>query len=284
MLHRARRVGAQGGPGALPRHIDRATHYAKTKMAYQAAQIREAVMPQQVILAGTIYPSKAKATDRVKEILWCYQPGQRLSPEDELIMLDLLQMHPNVKRKIGDGIDYIGIGSPPEFPNTRCFWIYRQDGTGTDFSYKECFRPSTHRENALVAMRRGISGDIRAYKQRMFAGKDLYTCPVLGTEHTVSDTHVDHPPPVEFETLVQDFLTRERLRIEDIEYESVDGMAGCLISDPTVLASWIEFHDMWSNLWLISRRAHVEVTKLRLNAGKLSVGMFYDELSEGDAA
>lgn len=70
-----------------------------------------------------------------------YGSGERLSPEHEKNIIErLLHYHPECKKKIGFGIDYITIGYHPEFENSRCLFIVRKDGEFVDFSYWKCIK------------------------------------------------------------------------------------------------------------------------------------------------
>jgi ABC-type antimicrobial peptide transport system ATPase subunit len=52
----------------------------------------------------------------------------------------LISRHPNAAEKIGAGIRHFTV----EFAvhGTRCFYLTREDGTRTDFSYLKCVRGS----------------------------------------------------------------------------------------------------------------------------------------------
>jgi hypothetical protein len=55
-----------------------------------------------------------------------YESGDRLSPEHQKTVLErLLPFHPEAKKKIGSGIDYITVSSVSLFDYLRlsCFWF-----------------------------------------------------------------------------------------------------------------------------------------------------------------
>lgn len=52
-----------------------------------------------------------------------------------LKLFDLIELHPDAKRKIGVGIDYFYIDYSPDWKASKCFWLCRKDGTVEDFSF-----------------------------------------------------------------------------------------------------------------------------------------------------
>lgn len=81
-----------------------------------------------------------------------YESGVRLSPEHERTILErLLPYHPEFKKKIGCGIDYITIGYHPDFESSRCLFIVRKDGELVDFSYWKCIKGLIRKNYPLYA-------------------------------------------------------------------------------------------------------------------------------------
>ncbi|KAL2458993.1 hypothetical protein Fot_55279 [Forsythia ovata] len=78
-----------------------------------------------------------------KEILHSdrYIDGERLSAEDEKVVVDkLLAHHPHSEAKIGSGLDSIMVDRHPQFRHSRCLFVVRTDGGWIDFSYQKCIR------------------------------------------------------------------------------------------------------------------------------------------------
>lgn len=81
-----------------------------------------------------------------------YESGDRLSPEHERTILErLLPYHPDCEKKIGSGVDYITIGYHPNFNNSRCLFIVREDGELVDFSYWKCMEGLIRKTYPLYA-------------------------------------------------------------------------------------------------------------------------------------
>lgn len=71
-------------------------------------------------------------------MLQSYPVGDRVSDEDALHLNALLRRHDEEVDKIGSGVSHFSVGPAPDYPDQRCFWITRTDGTKVDFSYKHC--------------------------------------------------------------------------------------------------------------------------------------------------
>ncbi|VFQ65640.1 unnamed protein product [Cuscuta campestris] len=70
-----------------------------------------------------------------------YMDGQRLTDEDEKIVVErLLAHHPHSEDKIGVGLDSIMVDQHPQFRHTRCMFVVRTDGGCIDFSYYKCLQ------------------------------------------------------------------------------------------------------------------------------------------------
>ncbi|KAM1224362.1 hypothetical protein ACFX2G_044227 [Malus domestica] len=81
-----------------------------------------------------------------------YESGDRLSPEHQKTVLErLLLFHPEAKKNIGSGIDYITVGYHPDFESSRCLFIVQKDGTLVDFSYWKCIKGLIRKNYPLYA-------------------------------------------------------------------------------------------------------------------------------------
>ena len=86
-----------------------------------------------VNLPSITFKSKSAAIEYFKEMLNRYNDGDELSSNDDEILFELLQCHPEMEGKIGVGVNRFYRDNSPIHP-TSCFHIERIDGTTTDFS------------------------------------------------------------------------------------------------------------------------------------------------------
>jgi len=96
-------------------------------------------MTNKVEIATRSFKSQKDATAHFREILYRYEPRQRINDTDAADLEALLARHPDRDEKIGHGISHFEV-MIAEF-GTRCFRVIRKDKTGIDFSLKECIKP-----------------------------------------------------------------------------------------------------------------------------------------------
>ncbi len=93
-----------------------------------------------LILDTISFNSRDEATQFFKKMLYSYGIGEKISDQDAPHLRALLENHPELEEKLGDGYSHFTIMAA-EF-NTRCFCIVRKDGTSIDFSYPYCIKNS----------------------------------------------------------------------------------------------------------------------------------------------
>lgn len=90
-------------------------------------------MPAKPIALGPLYFSKrGDAVLYLKDMLYRYDVGDRVSADDAVSLLAALEHHPNGLQKIGCGVASFSVRTA-EF-GTKCFWVNRVDGTTEKFS------------------------------------------------------------------------------------------------------------------------------------------------------
>ncbi|MDP2436635.1 MAG: DUF3223 domain-containing protein, partial [archaeon] len=104
--------------------------------------------PLSLVLGETALPiTSYKETGAICRTL-CLdsEPGTFLSGKDRDLLLALLVNGlPTSTQKLGTATPdltqfRIQVNFSEDFPDTKCFWIIRPDGSGTDFSVRECLR------------------------------------------------------------------------------------------------------------------------------------------------
>ena len=106
-------------------------------------------MPKKSLtINGKEYDSRNLAIEHFRGMLNRYTAGQVVVDDDAADLADLLLRHPEAVDKIGAGIDQFEVRSPPQFGGL-CFWIFRTDGSATDFSFPTCDRRSVLGEQAV---------------------------------------------------------------------------------------------------------------------------------------
>jgi hypothetical protein len=94
-------------------------------------------MPAKPIMLGSMYfERRGDAKVYLKQMLNKYDVGDRVSPEDEIILSAALAHHAEAATKIGCGIASFSVRSA-DF-GSQCFWVNRTDGTTEKFSISSC--------------------------------------------------------------------------------------------------------------------------------------------------
>jgi hypothetical protein len=146
---------------------------------------------------------KKKATEHCRKILNEAAIGSRLSDCDCEWLKQVLDLHQEASRKIGCGVHYFEVRKNGY--GGRGFWIIRNDGTVTDFSFVKCISPGHAMADFAKACRTAVADDIIAFKNSVFDGKEHAICPVSGELIFRDSCHIDHAPPSTFDVLVASF-------------------------------------------------------------------------------
>lgn len=94
-------------------------------------------MPAKPISLGPAhFDRKGDAETYLKDMLYRYELGDRVSANDALVLAGALEHHPDSVGKIGVGVDYFSVRSA-DF-GSRCFWVNRVDGSTDKFSITAC--------------------------------------------------------------------------------------------------------------------------------------------------
>jgi hypothetical protein len=179
-------------------------------------------------------------------------------PLDDLI--ELIERHPSKEEKIGCGIAAVYVRRNPMFPSQRSFWIRRNDGTETDFSYLRCIdgkdKPARHWFNA--ACRYAVQNQILDFKRRAFLESSTVTCEITGSALTWKTCHVDHSSP-RFEDLVAAFISKRGLtQFESLYEKDSDGECEVKFTSLALTDDWRAYHAGNAKLRIISVQANLK--------------------------
>lgn len=171
-------------------------------------------------LGGIAYPTQKAAGDFVRTLLHGEPLNTPLVGNAHIVLLDLLQRHPDASEKVGAGVKHFEVreNSAQFVKVTKGFWIVRLDGSEIDFSYLICLKGQSRslEEQFALSCRDAVRGDIQLFKQTYFAENEdeegFVVCPISGELILWEWAHVDHGPPLPFDMIVKEFL--ESLRLE----------------------------------------------------------------------
>jgi hypothetical protein len=154
------------------------------------------------------------------------------------------------------------------FKLNRGFWLVRDDGSETDFSFEICLKHETKLQKFKNACRTSIADIVMTYKKDFFdrVGEPSM-CLVTGEQMTLrGNSHVDHAPPNTFNKIVQDFISLKGLDVNDIELLTAeDGRVRNEMLDKTLEGEFVDFHNKMATLRVISKSANLSIVKRQLN-------------------
>lgn len=220
------------------------------------------------IVKGKSFKTQKELRNYIRNIRDVYLDGQRLSQDDFDFMFDLLQRHEEAKIKIGCGVSYMYVKTNEVFKLNRGFWLVRDDGSETDFSFEICLKHETKLQKFKNACRTSVADIVMAYKKDFFdrVGEPSM-CLVTGEQMTLrGNSHVDHAPPNTFNKIVQDFISLKGLDVNDIELLTAeDGRVRNEMVDKTLEGEFVDFHNKMAALRVISKSANLSIVKRQPN-------------------
>ena len=208
---------------------------------------------------GEAFDSKTALTNRCREILCRFSPGEQLSADDEMFMRGVLKLHVDAEEKHGAGIKNLWVR--PDDWGKQCFEIERVDGTRTDFSFIACVSYGSAESDLKQAMRATIRYQILAFKRDAFGNKTHLTCPVTGETVTQETCHIDHETPG-FDVIASLWLQGTGLDLAQIALSGFgDGEMTKWIVDDDIRERWQTFHLEHAKLRVVSVRANLSVLR-----------------------
>jgi len=200
------------------------------------------------------FASKKDALIYYKIILNTYDFGQELCLNDFNDIMNLLEIHPKVKEKIGVGIDKVRVAKVQY--NTKSFELVRIDGSSEYFSYtKRINAPKTNFTKFREACRQAIQEDLRSVKLEYFekhSRKGQVKCQESKELAKYEELNVDHRQPNTFSVIVDRFIELNKLDIEKIEYIQIDGGPNELKDDKLKL-NFRKYHQDKANLRIVKK-------------------------------
>lgn len=189
------------------------------------------------------FPTKESALEYFKNILNSYDFNEELDTIDAKDVLALLELHPNIKEKIGVGIKSIRIGRA-KF-NNKSFELIRLDNSTTLFSYtKRINSPKSDFTRFIEACREAVQNDLINVKQNYFdtySKKGRVQCQETGKLLKWEELNIDHRQPNTFSIIVDRFIELNNLDLKQIEYVQIMGGPNKL-ADEILKEKFIQYH------------------------------------------
>ncbi len=228
-------------------------------------------------LATRSFETQSDAKTFFKAILNRYRPGERLTEEDGLDLVALLERHTEYVDKVGCGVGHFEVMRTEH--GTQCFRIVRTDGSGTDFSYIHCIsqRAPSRKQEVSQGFRRAVKLDLYRARDRFFAahkGADgLVACAVTSERIGRDQGHMDHCPPMTFEVIVTTFLCGRGLSLDDVPLTTGrDEQVSPEVTDEALRDNFRSYHARVARLdFVISSVNLAQAGRHRLRPGRIDL-------------
>lgn len=217
---------------------------------------------QTVTIDGMAFPTIGSFKVYVQKLLVDLPQGVVIEEPYHAFLCQLVKRHHEAADKIGSGIKYFKVLTNTNYGGkNRCFYLFRTDGTHTDFSYQKCMSTLTPWEEYIDALRSVVMDQIMAAREAVFGSQDEILCPIKHIMITRSVTYIDHTAPDTFAAIVERFHDEEWIHEANPPLtEGGDNSCGRRLVDKGLEERWKYFHQVNAKLRVISKEAHREVT------------------------
>lgn len=215
-----------------------------------------------VSINGQNFATTAEFKTHIQKLLAEIPQGVIIEEPHHSFLCHLVRRHKEAADKIGTGIKYFKVLTNTNYGGkNRCFYLFRKDGTQTDFSYQKCVSMPTPWEEYLDALRATVMDHLVAAREMAFGDNEEILCPVRKVMMTRSVSYTDHTEPDTFLALVDRFNEEEWIHeVNPPLTEGNDLTCGRNLEDKGLEERWRYFHKMNAKLRVISKEAHREVT------------------------
>ena len=217
-----------------------------------------------VIIGDLTFATQKEASHFIKNMLNKYGDQETVSIEDQEVLTNLIERHPEAIQKIGVGIRQFY--KAPTAMGTSCFWLEREDGTKTDFSYGSCItgKSKTLFQEFMEACREAVRDDLIETKYAYFrtnadsSGK--VPCAISGEMVTDKESHLDHVKPLTFQVIVVTFFKSNGINISrNMFTQSSDAQFQASFVDQEMKEKFRTYHHDITDLRIIKNRLNLKM-------------------------
>lgn len=231
-------------------------------------------MAKAVVIGSHSFRTQSSALEHFKALLHQYKDGERVAnPDDHVDLEALVARYDLTLEAVGEPTK--GSGQIAHFErrlntgtgwSSSGFWVIRQDGSETDFSYIDAVKgkPKDRSQDFYSACREAVALDLIQAKKKAFAqygdAHGRVECELSGKMVTIDEAHLDHAWPY-FSHIVSGFRAA-RLWSKDIPDGIVSALADAQTTanflDSTVADAFRAFHHDQALLRILAREANLQ--------------------------
>lgn len=212
-----------------------------------------------IVLPSRTFPTKSKAEKFFSEMLGRYNDGERVLPDDEVLLHEYFLRNPESQEKIGPGIEYFFKDKSPNHP-TSCFhvyWVRPVDNIkSTDFGLGACrdAKAPTVAESFYSACRYAVDAGLKERKRVIFDGfGGVVPCSRTGVETTFTTSEYRHTEP-RFKDIVRDFIALRGLKVTaSLMTPAENDQYVTRFIDPLMEQDFIQYHGSVAKLAIFAK-------------------------------
>ncbi|RTK98713.1 MAG: DUF3223 domain-containing protein [Proteobacteria bacterium] len=218
---------------------------------------------QELIFIGErTFRTKDEIKVACQEILYKTKYNDEIKGQDDLFLRALIKRHPEADKKIGCGIKYFTVRANM---TSRVFYLYREDGSSTDWSYLSCVTNPSRLTIVKKAARNTIRDQVIEFKHLNF--KPGMICPISGkTIDTSPVAHVDHSGEWTFDKIITTFMKNNNIDPNKIELAGTeDNSIQKTWKDPILVEKLKQFHKEKAILQIVHEYANLSILDSKKN-------------------
>lgn len=229
-----------------------------------------------MLVHGEFFSTKKELIERCKSILHSYalEPAiginhaksQPLKQQDVDFLTSMIKdYHPEGELKIGVGVKSMWVGEGGY--GSKGFYLEREDGTTTDWSFIKCANRPSGWNNFNSACRKAVNSQITDYKSEQFRKLNNIKCCFTGDTLFIHTSHADHVPPRTFNFLLKEFLKESKINYSEVALTPTqDNKMGQELADEEFSRRWCNFHKANAVYRLLSSEGNLVHSKLEAKA------------------
>jgi hypothetical protein len=211
------------------------------------------------------FKNKTELKEKCKTILYKYPKNSELKGNDLLLLKEVLSLHENYELKT-KGLSYtIYVRPCPINPKNNQFYVVREDGSDTDFSYVKAITSNTTKSSRIKKiLRDSINLQTIIYKDKYFkenAVNGYVICAETGLKIKKKESHLDHYP-TQFDEIVKMWVDANSVKSEDIDiYYLGDNTTCWKMENQELLQKFIKLHEEVATYRVVLNKVNLQRSK-----------------------
>ncbi len=163
-------------------------------------------------------------------------------------LLDLVKRHYNAEEKLKNGVKNFIVKKT--YIGTISFHIIDENDNEIDFSYINAIKgPKSMYQKFVLSCRESCRSQIYQYKIKQIKD-DKVICSITGKPYSIDEVHVDHIPPYTFKELVDDYIKKNKINVETVEYNSKN--ISLTFVDKELKSNFNAYHKKYARLRIVN--------------------------------